>query len=236
VGLLDFINTSSCMFNTGALLELLELKQHTCIFIKNAHSRYCYANDNFVKLMGLQTLRQLINYSDFELSTNIDDAIKYKNLDAEVLDTKSPSKVKEVIMPKLNQPIIKTMAGSLYPLEDAKKSIYVMGIVTPSDKLIKLDLETVFKLSISELDLMLVKKKYTIHDKHRILQFSKMEVKTLVLLLKGKNAGEIACCLQLKQTTVESYVSNIKNKVGLSRKSELIDFVIEANLIEQILV
>lgn len=186
--------------------------------------------------MGLNKLKQLINYSDFELSQNKEDAIKYRQLDTEVLDTRVKCSVHEVITPKLNQPIIKTMTGALYPLFSGNKLLYIMGVVTPADKLIKLDFETVFKLSIEQLDTFLVKPKYKIYYQSLAFNFSRMEIRILFLLLKSKNANEMACCLALKQTTVESYISNIKNKIGISRKSEMIDFVIAANLFSQILI
>ena len=41
------------------LLELFNAPQKQYIFIKNEHSQYTYANDNFIQIMGMRTLAQL---------------------------------------------------------------------------------------------------------------------------------------------------------------------------------
>ena len=63
-----------------------------------------------------------------------------------------------------------------------------------------------------------------------------MEICILVQLLKGAHAGGIAKELQIKQTTAESYLVNIKNKLAVNSKSALINAVINGKLLEQIIV
>ena len=55
-------------------------------------------------------------------------------------------------------------------------------------------------------------------------------------MVKGMNAQEIAAALALQQTTVEGYSQNIKNKLGVSRKSEIIAAALEGRLLEEILI
>ena len=63
-----------------------------------------------------------------------------------------------------------------------------------------------------------------------------MEIRTIIQLLKGAHAGEIAKELHIKQTTVESYLIHIKNKLAVSNKSELINRIISEKLLEQIII
>lgn len=99
----------------------------------------------------------------------------------------------------------------------------------------KLDWNAIFQLSNQQLDQLLIKSRYQIKLDRGYTMLSKMEIKTLVQLLRGKHAGEIACSLKLKQNTVESYLSNIKNKLGVRLKSELVQRIINNHLLQQII-
>lgn len=216
-------------------IELLNSSQYQCIFIKDEKSSYYYANDNYIQLMGLQNLKELRNFNDYDLSKNRQDADKYRALDHYALEKVEPLIVCESIIPSHNSPIVKTMEGKLYPLfSSGKKMNYVLGVVAPESKLLKLDFETLFKLKQSELDVLLIRRSYPVKLGLISIQLSKMEIRTLVLLLKGAQAGDIARELCIKQTTVESYLLNIKNKFSVKHKSELIQLVINHKVLEQI--
>jgi DNA-binding CsgD family transcriptional regulator len=58
-------------------------------------------------------------------------------------------------------------------------------------------------------------------------QFSKREAECLHLLMRGKNAKEIAKILQLSHRTIENYLQNIKMKAGVSSKYALILQMVE---------
>jgi DNA-binding NarL/FixJ family response regulator len=93
-----------------------------------------------------------------------------------------------------------------------------------------------FNLDQEALHNLLVNKFYSIQTAFGVIRFSKRELQVFIALLKGCTAGETAHHLQLKQTTIESYLVNIKNKTGATSKSELIHFAISINLLEQIAV
>ena len=144
--------------------------------------------------------------------------------------------VSERVAPKHNQPIIHTMQGKLYPLlaENGQAS-HVLGMVSPTVKLLKLDWDTVFSLTVNELDALLSKRSYEIKLYFGSVMLSKMEIKTLIQLMRGAGAGDIAKALNIKQTTVESYLTNIKNKFGVSHKSELTNLVINEKILHKIM-
>lgn len=212
-------------------------QQTHCIFIKNEHSQYCYANHNFIQLMGLRNLKQLQQASDQELSKNKSDAQKYQELDAYVLEEEKTLSVSETLRPQLNQPIEKTMEGTLYPIATEQGARFVFGVVYPSNKLLKLDFATLFTLNQHDLNQLLIKRSYSIQSSSgTMLSLSKMEIRTIIELLKGAHAGEIAQALQIKQTTIESYVANIKNKLSVRTKKELIQWILTENILEQIII
>lgn len=59
------------------------------------------------------------------------------------------------------------------------------------------------------------------------VNLSKLESTIIQHTLKGKTAKEIASVLHLSPRTVENYLAAIKNKVGVSKKSELIEFFLQ---------
>ena len=233
----EFLNKLQSPLTMSELLQVMDPANSTCLFIKNENSAYCFANPNFIQLMGLQTLNQLRQANDAGMSKNQADAIKYRQLDECILEEGKTLCVTEVISPKLNQPVEKVMEGKLYPLltEDSTKG-FVLGIVTPKCKLLKLDFDTIFKLSVEELKALLMKRSYSIQLSFGTITLSKMEICTLIQMMKGCHAGEIATALSIKQTTVESYLTNIKNKLAVTSKSELITLVSSSNLLQQVIV
>jgi DNA-binding CsgD family transcriptional regulator len=235
--LADFMQTVEAPINLAELFKLINSSQNTCVFIKNEHSSYRFANNNYVQFMGLKNINQLRTLNDYDISKNKNDADLYRELDQHTLEEGKPLAVSETISPNFNQPIAKTMQGHLYPLYTSKgQSNYVLGIVIPECRLLKLDFDTIFKLSQQELNEQLIKRSYTINLNLGSINLSKMEIRTLVQLLKGAHAGEIAQQLSLKQTTVESYLANIKYKLGVYSKGELINLIVREKLLEQIII
>ncbi len=234
--LVNFLQTVEASFNLGELIELFNTQSHHCIFIKNEHSTYHYGNDNSIQLMGLKNLEHLRSLNDYDMSKNKKDADLYREYDRFILEESKTLTVSETLSPKYNRPIVKTMQGKLYPLHlKSERANYILGVITPESKLLKLDFDTLFNLSQQELSELLIKRSYTINLPSESITLSKMEIRTLVQLLKGSHAGEIAKELQIKQTTAESYLLNIKNKLAVNSKSELINLVIGEKLLQQII-
>lgn len=55
-------------------------------------------------------------------------------------------------------------------------------------------------------------------------QLSSRELQVAFLICRGRTYKEIGKMLNLSPKTVENYVENIKNKLGCSFKSDIIDF------------
>lgn len=233
---IEFMQQIDSPMRMGDLLTLLDSASPYFLFVKDKNSTYTYANENYLQLMGLNKLSQLQGLTDYDLYKNHKEASLYQDLDQYTLETAKTLPVKETIYPKNNEPIIKTMEGKLYPLFlNSERANFVLGVVTSECKLLKLDFNTLFSLTQNELSDLLIKSRYKLNIEHDTVVLSKMEIRTLIQLLKGAHAGQIATALEIKQTTVESYLSNIKNKLAVSSKNELIECVIYHKLLEQIL-
>ena len=236
----NFMQTVESPINIGEMLNLLDSSKNPCVFIKyikNKDSAHYYANDNYIRLLGLNNLNQLLRTSDYDLTKTRKDAEKYHEYDRYVIEEGKTLHVHEVITPNYNQTVVKTLQGNLYPLyAESDRANCILGVTFPDSNLFKLDFDTLFNLTSTDLDGLLMRRRYPIQLDYSSITLSKMEIRTLVQLLKGEHAGEIAKELQIKQTTVESYLVNIKNKLAVNSKSELIKFVLEKKLLEQIII
>ncbi|MFI4919963.1 MAG: helix-turn-helix transcriptional regulator [Legionellales bacterium] len=133
-----------------------------------------------------------------------------------------------------------TIVHGKHNLVAALKQISLLGLLTPNHYLSKSNqpftLDAILQLSMDELNEILTKRSYPIKNELKQTTLSRMEIKTLIQLIKGMHAGEIAATLHIKQTTVESYLIHVKNKLGVNTKSELIQFISKNQLLNQIFV
>ncbi|MBS0357987.1 MAG: response regulator transcription factor, partial [Proteobacteria bacterium] len=58
-------------------------------------------------------------------------------------------------------------------------------------------------------------------------RFSKRESECLYFIIRGKSCSEIASMLKINRRTVEVYVDNLKNKLKVCNKSQLIEKSLE---------
>ncbi len=75
-------------------------------------------------------------------------------------------------------------------------------------------------------------KTYRIENYNSDLKLTTREAECLFLLIRGKSAKEIARFLEISFRTVEGYLENIKYKMEVSSRSELIAKAIETGLID----
>lgn len=216
-------------------VSMISSNSQKYIFVKDAFSRFQFANDNFLHLFGLKRVSQIIGLSDLCLCRDKMQAQKYVQLDQQVIRSNQKLPVMERILPKTDKAVIETMEGTLYPLYNADlKSTYIFGVVSPHAKLIVANLETIFKLKTTDLDKLLVKKSYFIETRGRKFTLSRREIQCVISLFKGKHAGEVADDLGLQQVTIEFYINNLKNKLGANSKSDLLNKIISWDVLQQV--
>lgn len=217
------------------LLSLIS-DEETFVFIKNDLSVYRHANQRFIELMGGKKLKDVYGHTDHTLC-GIKDKVKiYLQHDAEVFDTGKPLLIKEEVAPIKNGFVKKYMGGTLYPIYGKSSTpVAVLGIVKPHYQRFKLTLEEALCLSAAEFDKLLLKRSYTLIVYNQTISLSKREIQCILELLKGNHAGEIARTFSLKQSTIEFYLENIKNKLGATGKASLISTVFNEKIIQQII-
>jgi DNA-binding CsgD family transcriptional regulator len=213
-------------------LSLLSLEHESFTFIKNKSSVYQYANRSFMELMGI---KNIYNQTDYDLCRDKKKIKIYQQHDEQVFEAEQVLSVSEEILPQKNQLIKTQMVGKLYPIyaEDSTP-VAVLGIVKPQYLPFKLTIEIAVCLTKEEIDELFTKRSYPIVVHNQTITLSKREIQCIIELVKGKHAGEIAHTLQLKQTTIEFYTENLKNKLGATSKSSLLLTVFTQKIIQQI--
>lgn len=206
------------------------------IFMKTDRSVYQYGNENFIEIMGLKKLSDLLNLRDRDLCRDKNKTAIYLQHDQQVIEEERSLAVYEAVLPRKCGKLIQHMNGKLYPMyQHGSRPEAILGIVTPTFLPFKLDLETALCLTDGEMEKLLTKSSYSVQVSGIAIKLSRREVQCIIALIKGKHAGEIGQTLSLKQTTIESYIISIKNKLGAFSKSNLLDIVFSQKLLQQVI-
>lgn len=232
----DYLSSTNSPLSLNDLFTYFSDNKRCYLFIKDRNSRYAYANDAFYELLGIKNLKKLIGKSDYDFYDDKALVKQYIDDDTSVFEEEKTISLLNDVKPKHNASVITTMQGKLFPLAiHHEKPDYVLGIVSPTTHIKKRDWDTIFQLTTSELNQLLTKRRYAIATSWGITFLSKREIQVLFELIHGYHAGQIAHRLHVTQTTIESYLVTIKNKLCMSSKNELISFIITSKLFHQIL-
>jgi DNA-binding CsgD family transcriptional regulator len=231
------IHNNKIQIPMPALMALINHHSNQFVFIKNKYSKYQYANANFIKLMGLTSVKKIFNQTNFELCRDIKKIKLYLQHDEEVLESGETLDLDAEVSPIKNKLINKQMLGNLYPIFNTNmmRTIGVLGIVTAQHKPFTLNLEEAILLTPQEFNTFFTRCSYSIDLFNQAISFSRREIQCMIELIKGKHAGEIAENLALKQSTVESYLINLKNKLGVNTRSHLIMTILDQKIIQKII-
>lgn len=217
--------------------RFLQPNPNLCLAIKTPAKGYVYANQQYLTLMGYSSLNELLYKKDSDLYTD-KHVIKFvKEDDEQVLDSDKPIHLEGDIKPVRHPKLVKSMEGTAYPLHvDCSRPDAVVVVTEPKNKHITLTAESLLTMSTEQLQHLLVRSTYLIQTKSGSIRLARMEILSFAEILKGKHAGEIADQLNLRQVTVESYLSNLKSKCGVGKKSDLTQYLISNKIIEKIVV
>lgn len=210
---------------------------NSCISIKDQQGNYHFANSNFIHLMGRHHSSDIISHQDKELTNNKALLKKIKELDDYVFEEKKSLLVSETIDPNTSPHLRKTVDGNMIPIwtGDTEKPAMILGVFKPRIEILCLDYQAICTLPLKQINHCLQHRKYPVKIDKLSVELTRRDVQILILLIRGYHAGKIAATLFLQQTTVESYLQNIKNKLGVYTKRELICTALEKNLLGQIL-
>lgn len=220
---------------TEEIHALLNPDPHLSIAIKSKDQGYLYANHNFLKLMGLSALKDIMHLRDEALCSDAVLLRIYREHDETVYSEDKPLYVQADISPDRQQKLIKSMEGMIYPLHHASnKADAVVLLHKPSNEMISLNLGILLSVSADNLAKHLTKHSYIVQYNDYTISLARMELLCLSELIKGKSASKIAETLGLKSSTVESYLINLRDKCGVDTKRDLVQFFIDSNILESI--
>ena len=222
---------------THEMDRLLDPDPNLCISYKTFSEGYVFANKNFLTLMGLSNLSELIHKQDSDLYKDKKTLQMIRNYDELLYDTKNPLQIEGQLKPIRHPKLIKTMQGISYPIQLNSENLDgLFFMVLPKNKIINLSVKSLCTMISAGIQQLLIRSSYLFETSLGTIRLARMEILCIAEFLKGKHAGEIAEILNIKQATVEAYISNLKNKCGIAKRSELIDFVISNNIFEKIIV
>lgn len=211
--------------------------ENACLAIQIKNKGYIYWNRNLLILYNIPSIHHIILKNDDYITENKKLINKYRSLYEEAMGTEKVISVREVVEPRNRKGFCKTMTGKIFPLSlESDRPNALLSLLIPENKLMTLTTECISYLSIEQLQELLTKKSYIVNINNSNYVFSKKELLCFIAIFKGKHAGEIALDLNLKQTTIESYIKNLKNKCGVNFKSDLIAFFIDNHILQQIMV
>jgi DNA-binding CsgD family transcriptional regulator len=200
------------------------LKQPFNVYFLNANSIVENTNNETAYSFGLPSAKYAIGKSIFD-RTKMASAQRVRNNDIEVLKTQK-MKIADVDVALKDQPYFNALSIKLpwYDLNGQISGIFGCSVVLGKHPLAD------FMTHILQLGLL-----YSQHIHFLIpglvvdnIYLSKREREIAFQLTRGKTASEIAQALQLSKRTVQNYIENMKCKLNVSSRSQLIERIIDS--------
>ncbi len=190
-----------------------------CIFWKDKNSNYIGGNACFLKLIGLNSLEEVIGRSDHDFPW-AKEAKKYREQDLSVLKGNNIVNLREL---RWNTEGSAIVSVNKMPLKNEKGEI--IGILG-------LHLERA-RTAISSDSIQQYNEKDLFSSLRSIVSGSltHQEMKCLSLWLSGYSIKESSYHLKISHKTIEAYRKNIKDKIGVHHKYQLIDFMYAKNVL-----
>ena len=198
-------------------------------FVKDLNSHYVELSQSIENHLGIK-IKKLVGKSDYETPWE-DFAEQYRRCDLQAISTEQ-SDVFEPL--PLSKNVVLSVRCLRLPIYDDTNR--VVGVFGQTDVLsMNRNLREALK-ALNDVD----KKRssagshtlYQIDHYNKNLQLTQREAECLFLLVRGKTAKEIALFLEISTRTIESYIESIKNKMGVSTRSEIIATAIEQGMLE----
>ena len=234
--LFDWRNISQFNIPGCDLIDLLTNSDDKFIFIKDALSVYQFANENFSQLLGLTHCHDIHSKTDDDFYQCKKQIETFKRQTEQVIETGQALEVSEEIGPFRHDKLTKLVIGKLYPIyTHYNNPSYILGITAPKLAPFKLNIKIAISLSIAEILELLQRRNYAVSIYDRRITLSKRELQCLIATIQGMHAGIIANKLGLRQTTIESYFENIKDKFGANDKHSMLETMFKEKVLDQII-
>lgn len=201
------------------------------VFIKDTQHRYIGCNNTYARFLGLENKQRIVGLTDAIVNPQQADLYLQddtKVLGGEKLIIDNPAFFKQY--GKLQ------VSGEIIPVKNLNNDI--IGIFGTTKLIFNIANRPFYSvmalLDANTIPIIVSKRFYNVDTNHGAVKLSKREVECILLLLKCITYEAIATSLQLSQRSVESYFVNIKNKLNVKQKNEIVDTVIKGGLLQQL--
>ena len=198
--------------------------------LKDLNSIYISASKKAVKLLGFDRCDQMEGIQDYDLRCKAsEDANVFIQQDNVVKSSALPLSVIGVHT-YINEEI-KTLLINKYLIFNKHANPIAIGCYC-------VELNKNIMNGIADISSGRTVKKYNVTENYYLnadyedVSLSQRQSQCLFYLIRGKSTPMIASILGLSPRTIESYVEEIKNKMGCTKKSELIEKAIEQGCME----
>jgi DNA-binding CsgD family transcriptional regulator len=197
------------------------------IYCKNTHGAFLYLNETSIEATGFSSMKSAFGKSVFDISPK-KNAREITENDELVMQANQIQLLEEHAV--RNDGIdyrFLTVKSPLYDDENNLMGIFGCSVMLNSPAFVD-SLSTIIQMGL----LYPAKNNNEIHQvlselENAGMHLSKREIDVLRFLIRGKTAIEIAAILGLSKRTVEHHLENMKEKLHVNSRSELIEKVIE---------
>lgn len=186
------------------------------VYWKNKHGIYLGCNSNQARTLGLNSPKEIIGKSDFDLLWKNDAMICRKN-DLYIIDSGQPEIIEEKT--NINDQCVIYQSHKI-PLVNKKNVIVgVFGISTDITAIMSAQKKTEnYREAIKQ------------HENIAFNNLSPQELRVVKMLATGKPRKIISKEMGLSIKTIDSYRSRIFDKLNIKNNIELLHFIIRNNL------
>jgi len=189
---------------------------------KDANFRYVGCNSNLANILRLKYKNKIIGAMDVDLPGCTEELFQFhKNNDQLALNGQTVKYIHKSASPYdgsffyfTKKPIVdrdNNIVGLIFHCHEFIKNIFI-------EKLHQIDKKNYSSNGLPSY--------YQIDQNNDPFKLSTRELECLFCILRGMTAKQIGERIQLSKRTIESYIENIKNKLGCHTKSELFDLAI----------
>jgi PAS domain S-box-containing protein len=213
------------------------------VFWKNEQLLYQGCNKRVAEYLSLSTPEKIVGKSDYDFGWNVERIARLHEVDKKILALGLSITVEDII-PKSDgtERIMLTSKSPLYDVE--RKIIGILGVSADITELKKSEEilnrandktksdERPFRLQ--DVLKSIKAKKYFLTGEYEDIYLTKRQAECAYCLANGKTVKETGKLLGLSYRTIEFYLENVKVKLGVNTRSELISKLIEGRFLEAI--
>lgn len=215
-------------------IQILYKSTDSLTCITGLDNRFIAASDKVARLCGFRDAEEMIGKSNHEIKCEaVRCAQAFEQQNQQILDSKSPQRYFAIMkyadgkdyLLLTERTLLYDPMGRIFGINSYSQEVTNKALIQFASRLTKFD---------SEVSNNQHPGYYQVVEDYIFDKLSEREQECLFFMIRGKTSREISELLDISVRTVDTYVNNLKNKLGHSRKSQLIDFAIENGFLASI--